>query len=394
MNAEESSASVAELVRALHGRVPRDAASLLEDEPAEVVAAVLERLPPHLAREIAAHLPAAQRHAAAAPGPDTLPGSVGELMAPPDGVLPAHTTVAEAIAWLRAHADPWQITYLFVTDGDARRSGLVVIRDLLLADAGEPLSHIMLRDPFRLRVDQELDEALQEAVHRHYPIYPVVDAAGRLVGSVRGWQLFERREIAITAQPGRMVGVTVGERVTTPLLVAFRLRHPWLQLNLLTAFLAALVVGMFDDTIARLVALAAFLPVLAGQSGNNGSQTLAITLRGLTLGDIADVPLRRHLTKEVSLGAMNGLLTGLVAGAAMWWTAAQSGAPEPGLLALVICLAMTGACMASGFFGVAVPLLLRRLGTDPATASSIFLTTGTDIAGMGLMLALASWMVL
>jgi magnesium transporter len=164
--------------------------------------------------------------------------------------------------------------------------------------------------------------------------------------------------------------------------------------NLLTAFAAGFVVSLFEGTITQIVALAAFLPILAGQSGNTGCQALAITLRGITLGDLNSHPLRKLIEKELTLGAMNGLLTGTVAGLAMWWHAGGSGNDHGMVLGLVILLAMTAACMASGLFGVLVPLTLQRFGADPCTASSIFLTTGTDIAGMGLMLGLATVLVL
>ena len=182
-----------------------------------------------------------------------------------------------------------------------------------------------------------------------------------------------------------MVGVDEEERLYTGIWTAFRMRHPWLQVNLLTAFTAGFVVSLFEGTIAQIVALAAFLPILAGQSGNTGCQALAITLRGITLGDLDDYPVRKLLAKELALGAMNGLLTGIVAGAAMWWSAGGSGNHQAITLAFVVLLAMIGACMASGLFGVLVPLTLRQFGADPCTASSIFLTTGTDIAGMGLI---------
>jgi magnesium transporter len=301
--------------------------------------------------------------------------------------------VQDAIEYLRASGDARQITYLYTTDADDRLSGLVVIRDLLLATPDQPLTEVMLADPFALDADMETGDAIKAAVHRHYPVYPVVDGERRLVGLVRGWRLFERQAIEITAQSGQMVGVDKDERVHTSLWSAFRMRHPWLQLNLLTAFAAAFVVGSFEDTITRVVALAAFLPVLAGQSGNTGCQALAITLRGLTLGDFDDRSVGSLLRKEALLGALNGLLVGLVAGAAMWFYAAQTGAPDASWLALTIVVAMTGACTGSGIFGVLVPLTLRRFGADPATASSIFLTTFTDVLGMGLMLLLATLLV-
>lgn len=384
--------SLQPLLRELQARSPADAASRLALEPSARIEAALAALPPGLAARIAAQLPGAVAEAADAA---TVPGQVHELMEPPRGALPATATVAEAIAWLRDQPDPQQLTYLYALDPVGCLSGLVVMRDLLLAAPEAPLSAVMLHDPFSLSPAQPLGEAVQAAVRRHYPVYPVCDGERRLVGLVRGWKLFEHQALELSAQSGRMVGIDKEERVATPFWDAFRARHPWLQINLLTAFLAAFVVGSFEDTIAQIVALAAFLPLLAGQSGNTGCQALAISLRGLTLGDFDQVPLARLLSKEALLGALNGLLTGLVAGAAMWWTAGGlDGNPQALTLALVIVLAMTGACLVSGLFGVLVPLALRRFGADPATASSIFLTTGTDIAGMGLMLGLATVLLL
>ena len=373
-----------------------DAANLLARESAETIAEVLPQLPPKLARGIREQLPAGL----CPPDPLTtttdldLPGTVAEMMEPATGVLAADTTVEAAIAHLRAADNPQAITYLYVNGADGRLTGMVVIRDLILAQPQQKLSEVMLPDPFSLTREMPVGEAVKAAVHRHYPVYPVTDDDGHIVGVVRGWRLFERQAIEITAQSGQMVGVNKEERLNTGVWDSFRLRHPWLQLNLLTAFLAGFVVSVFEDTIAQIVALAAFLPILAGQSGNNGCQALAITLRGITLGDMEGHPVRKLVFKEVMLGALNGLLTGAVAGLAMWWTAARDGNEQAPLLGVVIMLAMTGACMASGFFGVMVPLALRRAGADPATASSIFLTTGTDIAGMGLMLTLATIFVL
>ncbi|MFP5357536.1 MAG: magnesium transporter [Gammaproteobacteria bacterium] len=378
------------LLRELRSRVPVDAAALLAQEPPERIEAALRFLPPDFANRVAAHLPDAVEAAETT----AAPGTVAELMEPVRGALPRETTVAEAINWLTHEPEVGDITYLYVVDGQQRLTGMVVMRDLLLAAARQTLEEIMIHHPYRLRPEDALVDTVKAVVKRHYPVYPVCDAQGVLIGLVRGWKLFERQAIEISAQTGAMVGIGKGERVDTPLLEALRRRHPWLQLNLLTAFLAGFVVSLFESTIAQAVALAAFLPVLAGQSGNSGCQTLAITLRGLTLGDLEHFPVRRLLRKEILLGLINGALTGLFAAAAMWWTAGGQGNPQALQLALVILLAMTLACMVSGFFGVMVPLALRRLGADPATASSIFLTTGTNVAGMGVMLLLASWLVL
>jgi magnesium transporter len=237
---------------------------------------------------------------------------------------------------------------------------------------------------------RKLLDAMRAVLRRHYPVYPVCDAQRRLLGIVRGYALFEQHAIEITAQSGRMVGVEKEEHLTTPWQTSLRLRHPWLQLNLLTAFAAAAVVGFFESTIASVVALAAFLPVLAGQSGNTGCQALAVTIRGLTLNELKPGMERKLLAKEALLGLANGLLVGVIAGLGMLLYAHVSGARAPLLLAAVVLVAMVGSCVASGVSGVCVPLALRRFGADPATASAIFLTTATDIASMGLLLALAT----
>lgn len=390
----QQTAETTRLLRAIGTRVPMDAAALLAQQPPEQVAAVLALLPAEQARRIQRHLRPGATDAAAAPDDAPVPGTVSELMEPATGVLSADDTVEQALAYLRGHPDPQQVTYLFLNGAAGELIGMVVIRDLILAAPTQSLREIMLAAPFSFRQDEPTPEAIRKAVRRHYPVYPVLDGAGRIIGVVRGWRLFERHAVEITAQSGQMVGVAKEERVSTSLWASFKMRNPWLVVNLFTAFLAGAVVALFDDTIAKIVALAAFLPVLAGQTSNTGCQALAITLRGMTLGDLDKYPVARLVKKELLLGTMNGVVTGVVAGAAMWFTATSTGTPNAPMLALVIFLAMTGGCAMSGLFGVLTPLGLKRLGTDPATASSIFLSTGTDIVSMGLMLALATLMVL
>lgn len=389
---------IAGLVRAVRARVPMDAAQMLARETPERIAAVLADLPPALVERIKAYLPPELRVQTSAALTEATENTVGEIMDPALAVLARTTTVEQAIAYLRSHETPHLITYLYVTDAQDRLIGLTVIRDLILARPDQTLAEVMLPEPFALTTDMDLAEAVKAAIHRHYPVYPVVDSDQHVIGVVRGWRLFERQAVEISAQSGQMVGVDKEERLYTGIWKAFRMRHHWLQVNLLTAFLAGFVVSLFEGTITQIVALAAFLPILAGQSGNTGCQALAITLRGMTLGDMEGYPVRKLIFKELVLGAMNGVATGIVAGLAMYWLSGNSGGGSSGheavMLGVVILLAMTGACMASGLFGVLVPLALKKLGADPVTASSIFLTTGTDIAGMGLMLVLATLLVL
>lgn len=399
MNQEKNAgnaANISDLVRAARSRVPLDAAELLTQETPETIEAVLRALPHDFALRIALELPKNLR-----PQGDEgdtalpVPGQVSELADPARGVVKSGTTVQQAIDLLRESESVSDITYLYVVDGAEKLLGLVVMRDLLLAQVSQTVDQIMIAKPFALSPAMGIGDAIKAAVRRHYPVYPVVGADGKLIGAVRGWRLAERQAIEISAQAGRMVGVTE-EQVDTPIWSAFAKRHIWLQVNLITAFLAGAVVSLFEGTITQIVVLAAFLPILAGQSGNTGCQALAISLRGLTLGNFDQIPRRTLLFKEAALGALNGLGTGLVAALAMWFYAGSSEAStgNPLTLGLVILLAMIGACVSSGVSGVMIPVTLRKFGFDPATASSIFLTTVTDIVGMGLMLLLATTLVL
>jgi magnesium transporter len=321
--------------------------------------------------------------------------SVGALMEPALATLPPTATVGEAIEHVRALSRRTQVTYLYVIDAEHRLVGVIAMRDLLLNAHERVLSDVMLRSPFWLRPELPVLEAMRQVLDKHFPCYPVCDAEGRLIGQVWGHRLAAVEAFELSAQAGAMVGVVKEELTSTPWLVSLRFRHPWLQLNLLTAFVAAAVVGIFETTIEQIVVLAVFLPVLAGQSGNTGCQALAVTLRGMTLGELKRGRERAVLLKELRLGAANGFLVGLTSGLGMFiYATLQKTSQPPLLLALVVCVAMIAACIVSGLTGVLTPLALRRLGADPATASSIFLTTATDVASMGCFLGLATWWLL
>jgi CheY-like chemotaxis protein/cation transporter-like permease len=202
-----------------------------------------------------------------------------------------------------------------------------------------------------------------------------------------------KRSIELSAQPGVMVGVGKEERLSTPWLRSFRLRHPWLQFNLLTSLTGGGMVLIFHDTINRLLILAVFVPVLISQSSNTGGQTLAITLRGLALGELKAGHEKALLIKEALLGLLNGVLVGLVAATAMYAAATLMHLSIAPILSVVVFLAMAASCVISGILGAIVPLTLKKFGADPATAASIVLTTVTDIAALLLLFGLATIMV-
>jgi magnesium transporter len=315
------------------------------------------------------------------------------MMEEPTATFTPDGTVGAAVESIRFLVKRAFVTYGFVVDAGGHLVGIVTMRDLLLADRNARLAEVMLKDVFFLTPDLQLRDAMRLVLNRHFPVYPVCDPDRTLLGEIRGQTMFEEQAFEISAQPGKMVGVVREERLSTPWKRSLLFRHPWLQLNLLTAFLAAAVVGMFQETIDRVVILALFLPVLAGQSGNTGCQALAVALRGLTLGELKPGKEKALVMKEGLLGLLNGSLVGLTAGLGMYVVATLQKNPSAPVLALIVFIAMIGSCVVSGISGALIPLTLRKLGADPATASSIFLTTATDVASMGLFLGLATLLI-
>lgn len=384
---------------------PADVPAILEDHKDDVVVALLESLNPAMAQEILGSFPTGRRQMIlAAASPESRrqwnrneayeENTIGRMMEPPLGLYRPDTTIAAATADLRDLAKRAFITYLWVVDTQERLQGVVVMRDMLLSeDTSQRLEEIMIRNPFYLRPEMSLTDAMKETVIRHFPVYPVCDSEGRLVGLVRGQMLFEAQAVELSAQPGSMVGVEKEERLNTPWTRSLKFRHPWLQLNLLTAFVAAAVVGVFENTIDRIVVLAVFLPVLAGQSGNTGCQALAVALRGLTLGELKTGKAKILIAKEALLGLCNGAMVGVSAAIGMYVYATMQKNPSALMLSFIVFLAMICSCVISGVSGATVPLVLKRLGADPATASSIFLTTATDVVSMGTFLGLATLLI-
>jgi len=396
---------ISEMVALVRPLSPLNVINTLHEESDTVFAQVLDRLPQSMALRVLHHLPE-EKSTAIVSSLDFESGrqwsvtrhypedSLGRLMCTPHGVFSPDTSVHDAITEIRAIVKRMMITYGYVVDADNRLIGVLVMRDLMLADPGQPLGEVMQAHPFSFRPDTSVSDAMQAMVRRHYPAYPVCDDQDRLIGIIHGEVLFGEFTFHLSAQSGQMVNVSKEEHLNTSWPRSLRLRHPWLQLNLLTAFIAAYVVGMFEETIQQVVLLAVFLPVLAGQSGNTGCQSLAVTLRGLTLGEYKQGFTRIMMKKETLLGILNGALVGITAGLGMFVFAWMNNNPDAFLLALVVFLAMVGSCMISSVAGVLVPITLQRFGIDPATSSSIFLTTSTDVASMGLFLWLATALIL
>ncbi|UCD10983.1 MAG: magnesium transporter [Nitrospinaceae bacterium] len=273
---------------------------------------------------------------------------------------------------------------LFLVDSENRLVAKLEMQDLVL-DGPDTVLHA-LGHPIQVTVTpltprEDVVELLETYKLSHLP---VVDNDKRLIGQLHYEALVKAVEEEATADIQAMFGVSKDERVLSKPGFSVRKRLPWLQVNLLTAFLAAAGVGLFEDVIAQITALAVLLPVVAGQSGNAGAQALAVTMRGLALREITILQWKQVIRKEVMVGLANGLAVAATTCLAVFlWSR------SPGIT-VVIGVSMILSMVTAGLAGASVPILLTRIGQDPATASSIILTTVTDVAGFFSFLGIAT----
>lgn len=320
---------------------------------------------------------------------DYPPGSAGRVM---DSRVPSfrgELTAGAALQQLRQHK-PRDLRQLFIVDSDRKLSGTVDIQDLLIAEPQDLLAELARPPSATVSPFDDREEVAERLRDFHLDVLPVVDIHDRLIGAIRHDALLKTLEEAASVDIQMMVGAGRDERALSQPQLAVRKRLPWLEINLATAFLAASVVGLFQSTIAQFTALAVLLPVVAGQAGNSGAQALAVTMRGLALREISTRHWFRVLFKEVSVGFINGIAIAATTslGVLIW-------SRSPGLAA-VIGSAMVLSMIAAGIAGSLIPIVLTRVGQDPAQSSTIILTTVTDVTGfmsfLGIATLLASWL--
>ena len=299
--------------------------------------------------------------------------SAGRLM---DAVVATYResmTVAQALNELRS-SKIQRARSIFVADKENRLVGRVDIQDLALENGDTLLKRIMHPTEAVLSASDQREQVVEMLETYRLDSLPVTDVDRKLMGVVRYGSLFQAIQTVAIEGMQKMVG-NAEERALSSAGSAVKKRLPWLHINLLTAFLAASVVGLFEDIISQFTALAILLPVVAGQSGNAGAQALAVTMRGLALREIGLREWKKVLNKEVIVGLVDGFALALTCGLGVYLWSQSVG------LSLVIGVAMVLSMLAAGVSGAVVPILLTRAGQDPATASSIILTTVTDVAG-------------
>lgn len=404
---------VAEAGRLMQRLPTQTAAGVLARLSPSIVGGVVEQLPPERACEllneleprsgsvVLKQLSETQREAVLSRLPEKSsrwlrelseypPDTAGGMMEPKVASLPLDLTAQQAISTIRK-APREALHYLYVTQRDGKLVGVLNMRDLLLASPRDPIQSLVRQPVISVPATMETAEVVELMTDRKFLAMPVVDMDGKLIGVVRHDEALHQGQLQAFEDMQRIVGAGGDERALSTVATVIKRRLPWLYVNLVTAFLAAAVVGLFEGVIAQVTALAVLLPVVSGQGGNSGSQSLAIVMRGLALREIVPGVERRVMVKELTAALANGVAVALVTSLAVYlWS--QSGG-----LALVIGLAMVINMAAASAAGTAIPLILRALGRDPAQSAAIFLTTVTDIVGfasfLGLAMLFMKWLV-
>jgi len=385
----EAAADVLESIR------PDKAASLIAmmdpDQAVDLIGAlepdertaVLAALDPETAREIQSLLVYAA---------DT----AGGMMTTDFAALPAGLTTGEAIETLRRLHDELgsNLSYVYVVDDDGTLEGVVSFRELVFARPGQGLENVMVADPVSVTTDMDR-EVVSELIHRfHLVAIPVVDEDDHLVGIVKWVEAIE----AIQEEAGEDLTVMFGagetETVFTSVLQSVWMRLPWNIFNLAAGFITVFVISLFQDTLATFAILAAFMPLVAGLSGNSGAQAVAVTIRSIAIGDLPPGREWRAVRREIAIGLTRGIviavLGALLAAAAVTIFPGEDGSVSAAQLATIIFISMILGFFTAALAGSSIPLLLRRFGFDPAMASNIFLTMITDSVGFGVFLTIAT----
>ena len=315
--------------------------------------------------------------------------SAGRLMQMEVVRAPSHWTVGETIDYLRASDDlPEQFYHVILVDPRMKPVGYVTLGRLL--GTPRPISMMELQeDSFRtFRVDQDEEDVAYAFNQYHLISAPVVDEDDRLVGVITIDDAMIVLDDEHEEDILRLAGVDGESSLTDKVIATTKRRFPWLAVNLVTAIFASLVIAMFEEVIAGLVALAVLMPIVASMGGNAGTQSLTVAVRSIATKDLTGANVWRVIRREVLVGLVNGTIFAVVMGLVGWVWFGQP------MLGVVIALAMVINMVVAGLAGTAIPVMLEKMGIDPALASGAFVTTVTDVVGFLAFLGLAAVMLL
>ena len=314
--------------------------------------------------------------------------SAGRLMQREVVMAPEHWTVGQAIDYLRRHQDlPEQFYHMILIDPRMRPTGYVTLGKLLGATTAAPLQEI-IEDSFRtIPAEQPEKDVAYAFNHYHLISAPVVDADNRLVGVITIDDAMTVLDEEYEEDMMRLAGVGEGS-LSDHVIETLKGRFPWLAVNLCTAIVASMVISMFEATIAQFVALAVLMPIVASMGGNAGTQSLTVAVRAIATKNLTTSNVWRVIRREVLVGLLNGIIFAVVLGLVGFFWFGSS------IIGWVLALAMVLNMVIAGLAGTVVPVLLEKIGVDPALASGAFVTTVTDVVGFFAFLGLAAWMLL
>jgi magnesium transporter len=313
------------------------------------------------------------------------PHTVGAIMDPHYLSFRETQTVAEAIDMIRFLSNSGvPLLYAYAVDEEFRLKGVLVMRDLLVSRDDELIKDVMKSSVYSINVNRNKDEVAKEAIDKRYLAVPIVDDENHLLGALKFGDIIHFAQEEASKDIQKLFGAGAEETAGSRTWIKISKRLPWLLVNLATAFLAASIINMFQDIIVKVAVLAAYLPIIAGQGGNTGAQSLAVVMRGLALNEIERGAAFTVVRREVVAGALNGIAVGLVTGATCYFLDHNI------WLGAVVAAAMIGNMAIATLCGAIIPLCMKRLGLDPAQSSSIILSTFTDIFGFLFLLALAA----
>jgi len=367
----------ARAIKILEDLDPDDAADLVHELDPEDRERLFERLDPKIAgivRDLMTY------------DPET----AGGVMTPEVATIRAGISVDDAIGHIRRlHEQYENIFYVYVIDERRRLQGVISMRDLILARPHQKISDIMIAEVKGVsRPDEDREKVALKMAEFNLQALPVVDETGRLLGIVTHDDVLDIIQQEATEDIQLLVGAGADESIHDNIRYSFTRRGPWLVVNLITAIAASAVIYLFEDTLAQLTLLAVFMPIIASMGGNTGSQTLAIAIRSLALGEVQPKDGLAVCLREATKGFCTGVVIGIISGLSAWaWTG-------NGMLGAVIFAAMVLNMIIAGISGALIPLMLQRFHLDPAQSSTIFLTTVTDIAGFGIFLGLGTLLLL
>jgi magnesium transporter len=373
---------------------PQKAGAILDLLEPSRTRELLGSISPRQASLVLLHLESNRREEALAglPGPRARelrelmnypPETAGGMMEPRVASIPVDHSVQSAIGILR-RAPRQTLFYLYVTDRDGKLIGVLNMRSLLLASPRDTIASLMSREIMSVAATKDREDVLTLMRRHRFLALPVVDADGRLIGVIKHDEALRAGQLEAFEDLQKMVGAGGDERALSPVSTVVKRRLPWLYVNLVTAFAAAAVVGVFEGVIQKVTALAVLLPIVSGQGGNTGAQALAVVMRGIALREILTGAAKRVIVKETIAGLLNGVAIAVVTSAAVWVWSRNIG------ITLVIGLAMIVNMAVAGLSGASIPIILKALNRDPAQSSSIFLTTVTDVIGFAAFLGFAA----